>query len=189
MMKQGGRYVFLLMFPIALALSMFARLGLTLWLGDRFGQYSATIMSWCSIALFFSAIALVPYAAIQGAHRPDIPSKLYLLEAVLYVPALWWLIRRFGVEGAALAFALRTIIETSVFWAAAQRLSPRSELVRYSLGLLAVPTLLLLVGGFVPMNAAGKAIVCTVGLGQWVLVLHQSGILRNGRFQLSQPFA
>ena len=174
--KQGGQDVFLMMFPVSLALVLFARHGLDIWLNGQFAQHSANVLCWCAVALLFSSTTLVPYAAILGANRPDIPSKIYLAEAVPYVLGLWWLINQFGIQGAAFSFAFRTAIESAIFWVAAQRLvPPEAQLVRYFLKLLGFPAISLLVAGFVPMGAIGKAALLALASAFWLLVLRQSG--------------
>ncbi len=175
--KQGSRLVFLLIFPVSLALVLFAKPGLGFWLNGQFGQKSTTVMCWCSVALLYSATSLVPYAAILGAHRPDIPAKIYLAEAGPYVLGLWSLIRRFGIQGAALGFALRTVLESIVLWIIAQRLLPHGpKLFNFFLKLLGPPTIILLMCSFAPVSTAGKATLSALALGHWLLIFHQSGV-------------
>jgi O-antigen/teichoic acid export membrane protein len=188
MLKQGARYVFLLVFPVSIALAIFARPGLSLWLGEEFANNSSTVMCLCSVALLFSATAFIPNAALQGAHRPDIPSKVYLAEASLYAFTTWWLIKVFGVEGAALSFLLRTVIETLIFWGAAQRVTSReSDLFAYVVKLLVMPTLFLF-AGLAALGNVGRALVCVLAFGNWVVVLVQSDMLNRVRGQIRDQF-
>jgi len=189
LIKQGARYVFLMIFPVSAGLAVFAPLALRLWLGSTFAYYSSNVLRWCAVAVFFNGVAFVFYAAVQAAHRADIPAKLYLAEAVFYIAGLWWLIRLFGVGGAAFAFTVRTVVETSILCFAADRLSlAHGELIRFSLGLLGVPTLILFAATFVSLGGLWTSVVLLFAVANWLLVLHQSGLLnKTGLWLAEQP--
>jgi Na+-driven multidrug efflux pump len=72
----------------------------------------------------------LPFVLIQGLGRPDIPAKINLLEIPFYAAALYWLIEKYGVTGAALAWVLRGAVDALAFIYFAQRLQngPSNEL-------------------------------------------------------------
>src|SRR5208337_2642761 len=55
---------------------------------------------------------------------PDLVAKLHLVEVPVYLLAVWHLIVRHGIEGAALAWTGRVALDLFVFFAVAQRVLP-----------------------------------------------------------------
>jgi O-antigen/teichoic acid export membrane protein len=64
-------------------------------------------MQLLSIGILMNGVASIPFAFIQGMGRPDVTAKFHLLEAALYIPCAWWLVKGYGPVGAALAWTLR----------------------------------------------------------------------------------
>jgi O-antigen/teichoic acid export membrane protein len=80
----------------------------------------------------------MPFSALQSAGRADIPAKLHTLEVPLYLAALWFLVGRVGLVGAAIAWLLRMLVDTLALYAAVPRAIPADELqpvVRRAVGL------------------------------------------------------
>ena len=65
-------YIFILMFPITLALVALAPEGLALWLGPDFARQSTAVLRWLAIGVFLNALAASPLVAHAGdrAARP-----------------------------------------------------------------------------------------------------------------------
>jgi O-antigen/teichoic acid export membrane protein len=119
LLRQGVKYTFLLLFPVSLVIATLGEEGLALWLGPDYAANSTRVLQWLAIGVFLNSLAQIPFALIQAAGRPDITAKLHLLELPFYVAALWFLIRAAGIEGAAMAWTLRSLIDTAaVFWIA-----------------------------------------------------------------------
>ena len=112
---RGTKYIFIAMFPIMLVIMTFAYEGLELWLGTEFAENGFTILQWLTVGVFVNSLARVPFALIQGAGRPDIIAIAHLLELPLYLVLLWWLLKVYGIEGAAAAWTIRIIIDTVIF--------------------------------------------------------------------------
>ncbi len=112
LLDRWQRYLFLGLFPIALVIIAFAREGLRLWVGKEFAVNSALTMQLLMFGVFINSLALIPYTLIQAVGRPDLTAKLHLLELPLYLALLLWLLKRHGIEGAALAWVLRIILDT-----------------------------------------------------------------------------
>jgi O-antigen/teichoic acid export membrane protein len=60
-----------------------------------------------SVAVLINALAFVPFSLIQGKGRPDITAKFHLVELPLYWLLLVLLIKMHGIQGAAVAYAVR----------------------------------------------------------------------------------
>ncbi len=109
--ERGFKYVGLIMFPIALVVSCFASEGLSAWLGPEMSLKSAGVMRWLMIGIFVNSLAYVPFWALQGIGRSDLPAKMHAVEVPLYLTGLVFLVRTRGVEGAAIAWAARAALD------------------------------------------------------------------------------
>ncbi len=121
---RGIKYVFLCLFPICLLIITFAPEGLDLWLGQEFVNKSTHVLQWLAVGVFLNSLAHIAFAFIQGIGRPDLTAKLHLIELPLYLLLVWYLIGAYGIEGAAIAWAVRTGIDAIFLFGIAQRLLP-----------------------------------------------------------------
>jgi len=121
---RGVKYILLLLFPLILIIVTLPHEGLKLWLGSDFAQHSAPVVQWLAVGVLVNSLAMVPYALIQGAGRPDITAKLHLIELPFYLLGLWWLVNIYGIKGAAIAWVMRVAVDTVALFAIAYRLLP-----------------------------------------------------------------
>jgi O-antigen/teichoic acid export membrane protein len=119
---RGSKYVFLVLFPITLVTVTIAAPGLRLWLGTGFANQSAPVLQWLAIGVLFSGLAQVPFALIQGVGRADLTAKIHLVEAPVYLPIMWWMILRFGIGGAAVAWTVRVLADMVILFAVSHRI-------------------------------------------------------------------
>ncbi len=112
----------LLMLPALLGVMLFARQGLQLWLGARFAQESAMVAQILVIGVFLNAMARAPFVMVQGYGYARWTALLHVLELPPYAAALFWLLRRYGIEGAAIAWTGRIVADTAVLYLMAVRL-------------------------------------------------------------------
>lgn len=122
--RRGANYVFLALFPLTLIIVTFAPEGLELWLGAEFAQESCAVLRWLAIGVLVNGLAQVPFALVQGAGRPDLTAKLHVAELPFYLAILWWLLTHFGIEGAAIAWLLRALVDMVVLFFMAHSLMP-----------------------------------------------------------------
>jgi len=117
LLERGCTYLMIVFFPIILALIVFARRGLGLWMGSDFADHSAGVLQGLGVGVFAGSVGVVFYAVVQGAGRPDLTAKLHVIESIPYVLALWFLIGRYGIVGAAVAWTGRILAELPLlFW-------------------------------------------------------------------------
>lgn len=173
--QRGTNYVFLLIFPLTLIIVIFAPEGLQLWLGTVFSQESSTVFRWLAVGVLLNSLAHVPFSLIQGAGRPDMTAKLHAAELPFYLVVLWWLLSRYGIEGAAIAWLLRVLVDTVMLFHMAHRVIPcKGFLLRLSAylcaGLLALLLGVLLHGGI--MKVAYLIIVLGIfSVFAWTIML------------------
>jgi O-antigen/teichoic acid export membrane protein len=113
---RGLKYIFIILFPVISLISFLANSGLKLWLGADFAQNSTFVLQWLAFGMLFNSFAQIPFAFIQGIGRPDVTSKIHLFELPLYLLVLTGLTARFGINGAAVAWVLRVIIDVVILY-------------------------------------------------------------------------
>jgi O-antigen/teichoic acid export membrane protein len=69
-----------------------------------------------------SSFSYFPAALLHAAGRPDLTAKLHLIEAPFYILAVWILIERYGIEGAAIAWVARSVLDNIVLFSMAGRI-------------------------------------------------------------------
>jgi O-antigen/teichoic acid export membrane protein len=114
--------VIVLLAPVAVLLLGGARDILTLWLGPAYADRSALALQLLALGVVVNAAAHVPFGLLQSIGRPDIPARFHLLELPIHLALAWFLIARFGVAGAALAWTARMLIDAALLFRAAARL-------------------------------------------------------------------
>ncbi len=105
---RGIKVVYLALLPAVLAVILLGKEGLGLWLGDEFARQSTAPLQWLAVGVLLNSLAMIPFALIQSAGRPDLTAKFHLIELAIYAPLLWYLLGWYGIEGAAFAWAVRT---------------------------------------------------------------------------------
>lgn len=122
--ERAVKYVFFLLFPITLIIMTFAYEGLDLWLGGEFAQHGTRVLQWLAAGVLFNSLASIPFALVQGAGRPDLTAKLHLIELPFYLLTVWWLITSRGIEGAAIAWVARVVVDTFFLFGISYRILP-----------------------------------------------------------------
>ncbi len=110
--------------PLTLVVIFLAREGLQIWLGPQFAAQSTRVLQCLVIGVLANGLAQMPFALLQGAGRADLTAKFHLLEFPIYLASVWWLVRLLGIEGAAIAWTLRAILDMGLLFATSKRLLP-----------------------------------------------------------------
>ena len=116
------KYLLLVTGPIVLILTVFAGSILRLWLGPEFAQQSTVVFQILLLGILIGLLAPVSGSLLQGVGRPDLLSKLYLLEVPLNIGLVWFLVQAMGISGAALSFTLRAWFETVALFVLSSKL-------------------------------------------------------------------
>jgi O-antigen/teichoic acid export membrane protein len=111
---RSVRYITLGMGVPTILLVFFARDILRIWLGSDFANHSTWAFRIIALAVFLSSVFWVAHVLLQAVGRPDIPTKLILLELPFYAGLAWLLISRLGITGAALAWMIRVAAHDSL---------------------------------------------------------------------------
>ncbi len=156
--------------PIAIIIAL-SPLILKVWLGADAAANSATALRILAFGVFMNALAHPSYVFLYALGRPDLPAKFHLAELCIHIPVTWLLVTRYGVAGAASAWALRVTIDYTLLNYFARRHMPplpamfreRSRNVFMLVSLLVVATVLAAVGGSAsPISSIGIMFVAVV---------------------------
>jgi O-antigen/teichoic acid export membrane protein len=176
LLEKAGHYLFPLIFAPVLLVMLFARQILTIWIGPSFAAHSAIVLEWLAAGVLFSSLARVPWTLLV-AHRPDLPAKLVMCEAPAYIAVLYSLIRLYGLEGAAIAWTLRSAFNCAVLHAMIGRSLPdtsraiRKNAAMLTMGVLTMAGTLTLPGTIGPRALyLGLALAAVVG-ATWFCVM------------------
>lgn len=174
--QQGVKYIFLALFPITLLLVTLAFEGLNLWLGEEFAQHSARVVQWLTAGILINSLAFVPFGLLQGAGRPDLTAKVHMLELPLYLLAIWFLLKAYGIEGVAIAWLLRVTLDAVILFFLVQRLLPIPLSAILYMSLAIVAALCLLISGSLLHGLALKGVfllfsLTAFSLFSWIFIL------------------
>jgi O-antigen/teichoic acid export membrane protein len=97
--------------PAAMAATVLVRPFLTLWLGPTTAGQSTPIALVLIIGFWANGLAQLPYASLQASGRTDITAKVHLAELLPYFLLLWLGLTYWGVIGAAIAWAVRSVAD------------------------------------------------------------------------------
>jgi len=174
--QRGTSYIFLAVFPLTLVIVTFAPEGLELWLGSEFSRESATVLRWLSVGVLVNSLAHIPFALVQGAGRPDLTAKLHVAELVFYVGILWWLLIRFGINGVAMAWLLRVLVDTVILFWMAHSLVPCGKFLSRMFALVGVALIVLALGatlhGAILKGAYLLGVLAIFAASAWFFILN-----------------
>jgi O-antigen/teichoic acid export membrane protein len=121
---------------------------LRVWLGPEYAAQSATALRWLAAGVFANSLAAPLLVMLYAKNRPDLPARFHLLELAIHIPLTIYLIRVFGIAGAAAAWAARATLDMCLLLWGARRVSgsPASVLLGGRFLQTATSTGLLVVG-------------------------------------------
>jgi O-antigen/teichoic acid export membrane protein len=122
--KKAGEVTLLLMSPALLAALLLSSIGLRLWMGPEFSQNSTQVAEILMVGVFSNAMARIPFSFVQSAGHADWTAMTHLIELPGYALSLWWLLKAYGIAGAAYAWTGRVLIDTIVFYILSIKIEP-----------------------------------------------------------------
>ena len=181
LLSRGLKYIFLVIFPIVLVVITFAPEGLRLWLGPTFSQNGASVLRWAAVGVFLNSLSVLPFNLIQSAGRPDITAWLIAGELPVYSAALWFLTRRMGIEGTAIAWAGRLAVEGIVIFVISQRLLPQTSKFLWKMCIAVLGGLAIMYAGSLFRDMTIKSVFVAVVLLAFGIVAWFWGLVRVER--------
>lgn len=135
--SSGAMFLFILVAPAAILFIIYARELMELWLKGEMGvdaidfvQKSYKIAQILMLGIVINSFGHLSQSLIQGYGRPDLTAKLQLIELCFFAVYLWFLVTKYGENGAAIAWLIRVSISTLALSAMAlmclsQKIKPR----------------------------------------------------------------
>jgi O-antigen/teichoic acid export membrane protein len=162
--KRAVKYQLLGIFPFVFIIVALAHEGLAFWIGNSFADNSYRVLQWLAIGVFVNCLAQVPFTFLQGIGKPDVTSKLHVMELAVYLPTLWVLVKSHGITGAAIAWSLRIGIDTILLFSLSRRfLRPLSDEPNTT-GYYMIAAVVLLVCFMLLPRGVSAYVVCSITL-------------------------
>jgi O-antigen/teichoic acid export membrane protein len=108
---QNYRRVMLLMLGICTVVVLCAYPALAWWLSPTFATQAFPVVVVLSLGIWLNSIALVPYTFIHAHGNPKLTAIFHISELLLYLFALYFLTKQFGLVGAAVAWVARVLLD------------------------------------------------------------------------------
>lgn len=155
--RRAVKFTFIALAPVVIVLTVLSRDLMAIWMGADFAENSAAVLAWIAVGVLVNSLAQVPFTLIQAAGRPDVTAKFHLLEVVPYLVILWFLIIKFGMVGAAVAWFLRVAADAVLlFWYAARLLPPGKQGLGFNI--MVPATILLYVCAALPASLVSSLV-------------------------------
>lgn len=123
------KYLSFVLFPVTVIIFGFAGDVLRIWMGPVYAERSTVVLKILAITLLLNSLGYIPYSSVQAMGRPELKAILDAVALPAYALYCWWLLHRFGINGAATAKLISTIIDTGFLYVFAWKLkafSPRA---------------------------------------------------------------
>jgi O-antigen/teichoic acid export membrane protein len=135
---RSSKYLFLILFPLSLAIVLFAPEILGIWLGPVFSRQSSHVLQWLTIGVTANCLAQIPFTLIQGVGQSGVTAKIHLAELAPYSLAMILGVYLGGINGAAIVWTIRALLDMLLMYAWANRTlglraSPEPKLVGFLL--------------------------------------------------------
>ncbi|HEX5238852.1 MAG TPA: flippase [Sphingomicrobium sp.] len=104
---NSERVLLATMVPISLAAIFLIGPFISIWVSPEFSLKSAPAGEILMAGIWLDAVSRIPLYALRGQFRPQVVAKIDLIVLLPYWLCLYWLISKFGIEGAAAAYVFR----------------------------------------------------------------------------------
>jgi O-antigen/teichoic acid export membrane protein len=121
--RRSTKYFIIFIGLAVVIMTFFAQDILRIWLGGDFAQKSTLVFQILLLSFLLNSLANIPYSLIHGIGRPDIMAKLYILELLIYLPFVFFMVKNWGINGAAIACTIRTVLDMIIFFFVACKLN------------------------------------------------------------------
>ena len=159
LMMRSIAAVFVVLFPAIVLIVAFSEEALALWLGAEFASHSYRVLQWLAAGVLANAMALVPFTFVQGAGLPDRVAKLHLAELPFYLAGLWFALEAAGIEGAAMVWTARVVVDGLALLWLAGRAAPLATRVPTQLALAIALACASLVGVAMVQSVSVRAVI------------------------------
>ena len=140
---------------------------LDLWVGPELARYGGPVAQLILVGIWINALVIPHNARMLATKNPRDITIIYLIQLPVYVVGLWFAIRECGVVGAAAAWSMRVLVDTTMILALARSLARIAAMAFLPMAVVAMA-----------MVAANQLEFCTEYW--WISVLVLLGIAMYG---------
>ncbi len=182
--KRSLKGIILMIFPITFLIAVFANDILELWLNLDFADSSSRVLQLLSLGVLLNSLSAIPFTAIQSINRPDVTAKVHLVELPLYLVSLWVLALHHGINGVALAWAGRNLIDVVIFSIIYDRTVEKSIIKQFLGSIVAVFLSFLLAWMLIELQFIHKimlflSVMCTFAFFWWKALNFEERLMIN----------
>jgi O-antigen/teichoic acid export membrane protein len=170
LLSRGIKYLFLLMFPVILVTVTLSSEILRLWLGPVFAEKGTAVLRWLAAGVFVNCFAQIPFALIQSAGRPDITAELHLIELPIYLAGVWFCSKAMGIEGTAIAWTGRIILDAALIFFSLRRILPGTAKLVWKVAITISTGLAIFYLGTLPAGLVTKICFLAISLLAFALL-------------------
>lgn len=152
-LRRATRYIYVVVLGPVVLLVLYSPEILTAWMGAAFAAKASACLRLLSIAVLVNVLAWPAYQLLHAAGRADRTARYHVFELLVHIPLSIVLISRSGVVGAAVAWLLRVLLDTTLLVRAAAHVAGLRvwSLVRECLGRGTVAAV-----GLLPIPVVGR---------------------------------
>jgi O-antigen/teichoic acid export membrane protein len=115
------KYLFLISASISVTIIILTPFILKTWLGPDFVKNSTLVFQVLAFSFIVNSISSIPFAYLQAIGRADLPTKVQIAELFIYIPLLWGMVHWLGILGAAIAWTIRIVLDTTLLMVLARK--------------------------------------------------------------------
>ncbi len=108
---QSFKVFALILLPIAIIVGIFSENIMTLWLGLEFASKSYLIFTILTFGVIINCFAQISFALVQGSGATKITAFFHFIELPFYIPVVYFLTSKMGIQGTALAWTIRVAFD------------------------------------------------------------------------------
>jgi O-antigen/teichoic acid export membrane protein len=131
---RAHRYLAIALIPVTFLIYVWTPEVLRVWIDDSFAEQASTPTRILLIGFLIGLLAPLSGALLSALGRPDVVAKIYLVELPINVAAVLVLVWAFGLAGAAVSFAIRSVLETVALWIVVYKIVPLSPQAMHLIG-------------------------------------------------------
>ncbi|MBK9174074.1 MAG: flippase [Blastocatellia bacterium] len=164
--SRALRLNLIVLLPALASLAVIAEPFISFWAGKDFGKESIEPFFILLIGVLFNLPSYLPMCAIISTGRTGLLAKVYLIELIPYVAALVLFTGAWGAKGTAVAWSIRSLLDSIILFVLAKRVtgfSPdfnRISTVALSGLLFSIPVIMVLISGGPTFIVSSSLIVC-----------------------------
>lgn len=116
LINQAAALIIIVSLPAFAAISLFSHELLSVWINEDFSENSSKILAIMSCGMLINSISLIPLTWLQAVDQSKKVATAHLIELPIFCFLLWFGIKGWGIEGAAIAWVCRIAMDAVLLW-------------------------------------------------------------------------